>query len=329
MNTAEHVSPEYAPHERLRVDLELTNACNFRCPICPHSLGVSGAKGGALPGMSPFNRRRGLMSRALFERAVDECNRVASHVELGFFGEQTLHPDYLEFLDHLRTRRFRLELNSNLSLVTHATLQRWIDVGVDLVRLSLDAIDPDVFDRARPGAVVDLDGRPCGERRRIDVLNEKVEYWLARPDHRPTRIVFVKSSHNQGQLEPFVRHWQPRLGADDLVLGKRVLSYGGKMADPLVGAHRCNVWENRYLMIDWRGDLSPCNLDTNMELVLGNVLTESIHAAYTGPVAQFLRRRTGCGNDLTPCRTCTDGNDWSGNEEFRSLAVKGAPAAVR
>lgn len=309
-------SPEYGPNERLRVDLELTNACNFRCPICPHSLGTSGAVNGALEGMSPFNRTRGLMSSDVFDRAIDECNRVASHVELGFFGEQTMHPSYLEYLGRLKQRRFALELNTNLSLVTDATLDAWVDVGLDLARLSLDAFDPDVFDRVRPGNVRDLDGRPIGERRRVDVLNEKVERWLARPDHRPTRIVFVKSSHNEGELERFVEHWAPRLGEGDVILAKQVLSYGGKMQDPTISGHRCNVWEQRYLMIDWRGDLSPCNLDTNMDLAFGNVLRESIHEAYTGAIANHLRARTGCGNDLTPCRTCVDGNDWSKNETF-------------
>jgi hypothetical protein len=322
-------SREYSASERLRIDLELTNTCNFRCPICPHSLGLAGAVKGALPGRAPFHRKRGLMSRAVFERAVAECQRVASHVELGFFGEQTLHPQYLEFLGALHERRFALELNSNLSVVTRTTMQAWIDARVDLVRLSLDALDADVFDRARPGEVRGLDGEAIGERRRVDVLNEKVEWWLAHADHRPTRIVFVKSSHNQGELERFVAHWQPQLGAHDLVMAKKVLSYGGKMADPLQGNHRCNVWENRYLMIDWRGDLSPCNLDTNMDLVLGNVMEESIEAAYEGALARHLRGRTGCGNDLTPCRTCTDGNDWSGNEEFRALSFESAAAGGR
>lgn len=69
-------------------------------------------------------------------------------------------------------------------------------------------------------------------------------------------------------------------------------------------------------MIDWRGVPSPCNLDTNMDLVLGNLLEDSLEGAYFGTRADELRKRTGCLKDLTPCRTCSDGNNWSRNETF-------------
>ncbi|MEZ5980378.1 MAG: hypothetical protein R3F34_19495 [Planctomycetota bacterium] len=56
--------------------------------------------------------------------SLDECQRVAGWVELGFFGEQTLHPHYLDYLDALKDRRFALELNSNMSMVTRETMEK-------------------------------------------------------------------------------------------------------------------------------------------------------------------------------------------------------------
>ncbi|MCC7012690.1 MAG: radical SAM protein [Planctomycetes bacterium] len=316
------VSRELAANERLRVSIELTNICNFSCPFCPQAY-----KHEALaPAGAPYNRRQGMMAPELFERAVAECNRAADTVELGFFGEQTLHKRYVEFLRALQTRRFALELNTNLSFVTHEIMQAWIDARVDLVRLSLDAVTPEVFNRARPGQVRDLSGRVVAERDRMRAINEKVAHWLALPDHRPTRLVFVKSSHNTGdEKRKFVEHWTPRLAAKDYVLAKQVLSYGGKTADPLVLPHRCNVWEMRFLMIDWRGVLSPCNLDTNMDLAFGSLLEDSLTGAYFGARAAALRQRTGCGKDLTPCRTCVDGNNWTRNETFANPLLA-APA---
>jgi MoaA/NifB/PqqE/SkfB family radical SAM enzyme len=307
------VSPEYAPERQLRVSVELTNICNFTCPFCPQAF----KHAESTPLGAPYNRRQGLMSRATFERAIAECNRVAETVELGFFGEQTLHRDYIELVRSLRERRFRLEISTNVSYVTREMMQAWIDARVDLLRFSLDAVTPEVFNRARPGKVKDLAGRIVSDGERMKAVNDKVRYWLALPEHRPTRLVYVKSSHNQGdERERFLAHWTPCLGPDDRILMKRVLTYGGKTADPLVLAHRCNVWDVRYLMIDWRGVVSPCNLDTNMDLALGNVLQDSIDALYHSPVANDLRRRTGCLKDLTPCRTCVDGNNWSNNETF-------------
>jgi radical SAM protein with 4Fe4S-binding SPASM domain len=299
--------------ERLSVSLELTNACNFRCPICPQAT----RHAERLPGSRPYNRATGFISRAVFERAVGECQRVARRVELGFFGEQTLHPAFIPFMRALENRVFGLEVNTNVSLLTREIMRVWIDVRLDVARLSVDAITPDIFNRARPGLVRDFAGRPVPEERRLAVINEKIEHWLALPAHRPTRLVFVESAYNRGELIPFLEQWLPKLGSSDSVLAKRVLSYGGKISDPLVEPHDCNIWEQRYLVIDWRGDVSPCNLDTNMDLVLGNVMEHSIEQLYFGPKAQALRRQTGCGRDVTPCRTCIDGNNWSYNQTFR------------
>jgi len=306
------VSRPFEPHEKLVVSLEFTNVCNFKCPFCPQAYEDLPMQ----PGGSPYDRKHGFMSRAVFDRAVAECRHVARIVELGFFGEQTLHPLYLDFMSTLASRPFQLETNTNVSMVTHDMMRAWITSKFDLVRLSLDAITPEVFNIARPGPVRSLTtGKIVPDADRMSAVNEKVHAWLAMPDHRPTRLVYVNSSYNQGEKQKFIDYWTPYLGPSDHVLIKQVLSYGGKIIDPLIESHRCNVWDVKYLVIDNTGATSPCNLDTNMDLALGSIMEQSVEQLYFGERAQWLKSRTGCGNPLTPCRTCTDGNNWSKNEK--------------
>jgi len=309
-------SRSYAPEQRLRVSIELTNICNFSCPLCPQAW-----ERGETPAGAPYDRPHGIMEPAVFARALAECNRVADTVEMGFFGEQTLHPRYLDYVHSLAEREFQLEFNTNLSYVTHEMMDAWVAIGAEQVRLSLDAASPELFDKLRPGRVKGLDGEAVSQAERLAVLEHKTRTWLARPDHRPTRIVFVKSSHNEDEREAFIARWQPLLGPDDRILMKQVLSYGGKIEDAYVEHHRCNVWEMRYVMIDWRGAISPCNLDTNMDLALGNVMRESLDRVYRGQVAQRLRQETGCLGTPRPCRTCRDGNNWERNELIGPLCV--------
>ena len=153
--------------ERLRVSIELTNICNFSCPFCPQAY-----KRGEQPAGSPYNRRQGRMSEEVFTRALAECQRVADTVDLGFFGEQTLHPRYAEYLRRMRDREFKIELNTNVSFVTDDILDAWVEARIDLVRLSLDAVTPAVFDRARPGQVRDLAGEVVPRERRLEALHE-------------------------------------------------------------------------------------------------------------------------------------------------------------
>ncbi|MFT7169919.1 MAG: organic radical activating enzyme [Paracoccaceae bacterium] len=318
------VSNQLPRAERLRLSIELTNICNFTCPFCPQA-----HKGKEQPAGSPYDRRQGRMADEVFERALAEAERVAETVELGFFGEQTLHPRYAEFLRRMKTRSFGLELNTNISFLTDDMMDAWVEAQVDMTRLSLDAVTPEVFDRARPGQVRDLAGKVVPQERRLAALHEKVERWLARPDHTPTRLVFVKSSWNEGEHDLFLEYWLPKLGPDDYVLMKQVLSYGGKTADKEVqGIGNCNVWDMRFLMIDWQGNLSPCNLDTNMDLKIGNIMDDSVETHYRGAVADRLRGLTGCGGKITPCSTCTDGNNWSQNETHSNPKFAAASAQL-
>lgn len=302
-------SPALASEDRLIVGLEFTNACNFRCPICPQAYRY---KKQPQPAGARYDRPIGLIDDEVLHRIVQECERVAKTVELNFFGEQTLHPKYLEYLAVLAQRtHYRLVTNTNMSLMDEAIMAAWIDARFDQVRLSIDAIDSDVFDKVRPGKIRSLDGRILATDR-LAAIHEKIQHWLSMPDHRPTRLVFVDSQHNAGQAQRFIDYWQPYLGPQDELIVKPVLSYGGKISDPAITWGHCNVWELRMCQVDWQGNVSPCNLDVNMDLTLGNVMHDSLYNIYTSDRARQLRQQTGCGRDIEPCRSCTDSNFWDG-----------------
>lgn len=302
--------------KRLIVAVEFTNVCNFRCPICPVSYRK---KNGIQPAGAPYERKFGYMSEETFVRVLSECQRIARTVELSFFGEQTLHASYLQMLSSMKDRSFKLETNTNMSRVNRDTMDTWVDVDMDLVRISLDAVTSSVFNRARPGDVFDMEGNRVPQERRLETVNNKVREWLSRPDHRPTRLVYVKSSNNDAENEKdkFVEYWKGQLGPMDQILCKRVLTYGGKVLDEEVRSGQCNVWEQGYLVIDHKGNVSPCNLDINMDLQLGNVMDASIESLYYSQKSENLKQQTGCGRNILPCRFCVDANNWSDNEYYR------------
>ena len=139
--------------------------------------------------------------------------------------------------------------------------------------------------------------------------------------------MFTVNSDNLCQIEAYVRRWLPLLGEHDVILTKNVLTYGGKIHDDLVQAHPCNVWGLNMLLVDWTGRVSPCNLDTNMDLQIGSVRERSLldlrRSEEYKRVEALSRARV-----IGPCRTCVDGNNWSRNFTF----VKGDawdPACAR
>jgi radical SAM protein with 4Fe4S-binding SPASM domain len=259
-------------------------------------------------------RKKGIIAFSTFERAVSECQKHAKAVVLGFFGEQLLHPNYVNLLMYLKKRSFKLIVNTNVSICTKEIMKAWIDAQVDEVRFSLDAINSKTYNMCRPGPVQDFEGKNIENSLRLEVINEKIKYWLSIPRHRPTRLVYVKSSFNKNDRTGFIKYWQPRIKKQDHLLLKQVLSYGGKIKNPYVQKHKCNIWDVGYLMIGWNGAVSPCNLDINLELNLGNIKKATISKLYTGVRANRFRKMTGCGNKIKPCDKCIDANNWSKNE---------------
>lgn len=296
------------------VQIELTNHCNYHCRFCPQSQWRQ-------PEFAevPFDRPKGYMAFDLFRRIVDEANEVASCVNFSFFGEPTMHPEFLRFMDYLKGRSSGLAvvMNTNLSLATREVFARLIEIGLDDLRISLDAATPETYDAVRPGKhFLDLDGNR-GRDRRFDTVCGKAEYWHALSDHRPTRHVFTVNSRNLGDLPAFCSRWIPRLGPSDVILAKNVLTYGGKITDTLLRENPCNVWDLDGLTVDWRGRVSPCNLDTNMDLDLGSVQEAGLLELHRSRKRQELEKQSKA-RCIRPCSHCIDGNNWSRNVLFRT-----------
>jgi len=286
---------------KFRVSLELTNYCNFKCVICPHGK----------PNL--FTRKLGHISEKLFDYAIAQCNKYADTVEFGFFGEQLLHPQYNYFLRKLQRRNFKISVNTNLSLCNYETFKIWQEVGINDVRLSLDSSCAETFNRCRPGTVRDIRGNVVEEEMRFSAINEKVAYWLGLPGRgNPTRLVFVKSSNNQNERDRFISLWKERLKSIDYILFKQVVSYGGKIHDTFVQPGKCNIWQNKYVVIGWDGTVSPCNLDINLQLSMGNIVGDDLYKLYHG---SQLRQQTGCRQPIAPCKSCFDSNNWTQNEK--------------
>lgn len=302
------------------VQIELTNHCNYRCGFCPQSIYKNPAYSEA-----PFDRQKGYMEFALFKRAFDQAREFANEVNFSFFGEPTLHPEYNRIFRYMMQNRGHLSIvtNSNLSYLTKNVMELWIDVGINQCRFSIDAAEPDTYDLVRPGGhILRLDGKPDKVRRRLHTIDAKVMYWHDLSNHCPTRHVYVVCEKNIAEVDKYAKKWQPQLNSRDEIVFKNVLSYGGVLHkdtpgfDQMCHTNQCNVWEQASLTIDWQGNVTPCNLDVNMGLTIGNIKEKSLGELYKS--AEWHRiRRLSQAREISPCRTCLDANNWTNNVVIR------------
>src|SRR5690242_6214336 len=90
-----------------RINVEVTNHCNQRCPLCPRLA---------------FTRPLGFMDPELFARIADECAGHPTTLWLHFLGEPLLHHDLPAMIRHAKAACVRTVGLSTNALLLHEPL---------------------------------------------------------------------------------------------------------------------------------------------------------------------------------------------------------------
>ena len=133
----EHVAAERSPFadaEPVCLYLETTNRCNLLCTTCPRTFEA----------LEP----PGDMSWELFTKIVDQVPRIA-RVVLHGVGEPMMVRDLPRMIRYLKERGTYVLFNTNGTLLTRRKGQELIDSGLDELRVSLDAAEPQAFKLVR------------------------------------------------------------------------------------------------------------------------------------------------------------------------------------
>lgn len=290
---------------RLAMQIELTNHCNFKCVYCPHS--VYGEDAG--PSGNPFNRPKGYMSGALYERAIAGAHDYANSLTMGFFGEQQLHPKFEEWMRAMtprKQRQFVFYLNTNWSRVTQENVDSLM--CVDTVRISIDSTKAAMWEELCPGGpVLNEDGTKGASR--FQALIDKIKWWLKLPKRPKTLLVFVTQTANKPEIEAFGKAWQPLMRGGDKATAKSILTYGGVMLDEHMVKRPCPVAEQNRFTIAWDGRCTPCNLDVNLGMAVSNLNTHTIPEIVNSP--EWAGKLAGIRKRVGVCANCFDAQNHS------------------
>ncbi len=162
--------------------IEVTNVCNSRCASCPltydHFL--------------PFEPKQP-MSWETFRRIVDQVPHIERAVLHGI-GEPLLNKDLPRFVAHLKSRGAHVLFNTNAILLNQRRGDALVDAGLDELRVSLDAVTPELYARLR------------GVNRLAAVI-DNLKAFVARHGAKQPKVSlwFVGMQANLGQIPDFVR----------------------------------------------------------------------------------------------------------------------------
>ncbi|MGH7063162.1 MAG: radical SAM protein, partial [Stellaceae bacterium] len=132
-----HIAAErgaVAKAEPVCLYLETTNRCNLSCTTCPRTFEA----------LEPPAD----MSWELFTRIVDQLPRIA-RVVLHGVGEPMMVPALPRMIRYLKDRGTYVLFNTNGTLLSQRKGRELIDSGLDELRVSLDAAEPNAFKAVR------------------------------------------------------------------------------------------------------------------------------------------------------------------------------------
>ena len=166
------------------IQVEVTAACNLRCRMC------------LVRYRPPENRHVASLALQKFRRIVDALPDL-SEVTLQGLGEPLMAPDLFDMIALARERSIRVGFNTNGTLLTRATAERLVELGLTWLCISIDGATPATYESIRDGSRLRVVARNV--RGLVDVMRERGAREPA------LELVFVAMRRNVHEVADVVR----------------------------------------------------------------------------------------------------------------------------
>jgi len=284
---------QYEPEFPLYLMLEQTYRCDLKCPSCIHGL---------LEYKRRFNTDYNVMPRNLFEQIILEgeqynCPSIAFHSN----DEPLLLKDLSDRVAFAKKHGFMdLFIATNGNLLNPRVMKSLIEAGITRILFSIDAATSETYEKVRPFGNFSLV---------MNNLNDLLEYKKSKRLILPAvRVSFVVNKFNIHELKLFIKTFSKLV---DYVEIQGFSAYYNTntylIAQGMehVKNFACNEpW--RKLIIRANGDVLPCCSFYGYEVVLGNILRESLKDIFNAYQYHQLRHDfKKCIYRLSSCLACS------------------------
>ncbi len=259
------------------LSIELTNACNANCIMCPRS---------------KLTRKTAQMDFELFKKIIDNCQgRNLKKINLFWFGETFIYPSLIEAIKYIKENlpKTKINISTNGSLVKGDIVEKIIRSGLDTLNFDIDGATKETYESIRKNLIFE---EVTGNLKNImevrNKLNAKKPY---------ISVTIIKMTETVDEIEPFIKQWEnivDHVGVNDYntYLGevedrnvgeKKELSSAGRFTFP------CDHPFNE-LVIAADGTAGMCCLDTNLTQKAGDVNTSTIKEIWNGSELKKIRK---------------------------------------
>lgn len=297
----------YLVNTPVNLQIESTNRCNLRCPLCPTGTGLV--------------TEQGAMDFARYSQLIHEVGDSTETLALYNLGEPLLHPEITAMIALAKQKNIFVRIDSNLSLPIDAPAL--VQSGLDVIQVAVDGTTEESYKKYR------RNGRLHTVLTNISRLVEE-----KKKAGSPTPLIvlkFIAMRHNEHEVEKarklaaslevdhfsvegvtipsFAReHWQEFLPEQEqynkyesaALRERRQLIF--KNAHP---GNRCSLGLQGTLVL-WNGDVKACCRNSYRTRSFGNAFTDGgLKAVWSSkPYRQFRKQLRKNRSLLRECRGC-------------------------
>ena len=292
-----------------KVNIDIGNICDLRCPLCPTGRGDKGAS-------------RGFMHLEEYKRVIDDIGPYLTNLELYNWGEPLLNKDLISMIRYAKARGIPVCISTNLNRLNEKTAEDLISTRLEKIFISCDAASPETYARYRVGG--DFDRVMSNIRLLLDYKKKLKNSY--------TRIVllFHVFRHNEHEIKK-AENLAKDLGIEVRInkmrtdMGKEIFEKDSEAIErdkawiPEGAEHSAfdverrrkrkqmickNLWGTA--VINWDGSVLPCCAVYGERYAFGNVFDEPFRSIWNNRKYQMARReiRNKLENSHTICHIC-------------------------
>lgn len=193
-----------------QIIIDVSENCNLACVHCPHA---------NFKKSKVYNGN--FLDIELNNKMVDEVKKygqgMTQQIRYTAAGEPLLHPKILEMIKYAVDKSETLvSITTNGTLLDKDKIKGLLDVGIDLIDISIDAYSDDIYSKIRINGNLEITRNNV-----LDLLRERKK----RKKRTKVVVSFVEQPLNCHETSDFKRYWEDK-GVDYVII-RRLHSAGG------------------------------------------------------------------------------------------------------
>ncbi len=265
----------------IHLDVEATNRCNLSCTFCDK-----------LPLLT--KKSMGDMNYGLFKKILDEGEENGLYsLKLSYRGEPLLHPLIVDMVLYAKKKGIiDIYFNTNGMLLDKNMALKLMDAGLDRISISVEGIDPEIFEKRRRGASF------SSILYNIDTLiNLRERKGLSWPKVRVQTVYLPELDVKT--YTAFWRHHSDEVAAIDYKNSEH------RKTGIIQKDWACpQLWQR--MTVEWDGTVLGCNNDDLRRLSPGNIQKKFIYECWRHPIVLNARKlhKRGKSHMVEACDGC-------------------------